>query len=109
MFDLGASGDRASLMARWERERSRGRTAFIWRHGVAAWGLPAACLTIAYKVFQEVGTLGAGVIESEFSTHLRVAIAVCLVFFPAMGHMLGQKLWDAGEERYRRMKRGSPR
>lgn len=96
--------DRDETLARWERERSRGRTSFVWRNGVLMWGLPAAALTIACKLFQERGALDAVALSAPFSYELRFAIALCLVFFPAMGHVLGQRLWTAGEERYDRLK-----
>lgn len=102
-----ALADRDASLARWERERSRGRTSFVWRNGVLTWGLPAAALTIAYKVFQELGALDAATLTARFSPELRIAIALCLVFFPALGHLLGQRLWIAGEERYDRMKNES--
>jgi hypothetical protein len=100
---LSTSGDRAMLQ-RWERARSLGRTAFVWRYGVFAWGIPAAALTIAYKVFQEHGALSPEVLGAPFSQKLRIAIAISLVFFPALGHMLGQKLWQQGEAKYDQMR-----
>lgn len=101
---LQPAGKQADTIARWERARSRGRTWFVWLNGVAMWGLPAALLTIAYKVFQEHGRLGVETLNAPFSQKLRVAIAISLVFFPALGHLLGQRLWVQGEANYERLK-----
>lgn len=102
------AADRAQRLAEWERHRSRGRTAFIWRNGVIAWGVPTALVTIAYKVFQERGGFDAVSLSGPFSPGLRLAIAICVVFFPAMGHVLGSRLWELGEERYGRLRDGTP-
>ena len=67
------------------------------------WGLPAALLTIAYGVIKEHG-LAWRAVEAPFSFRLRVGIAVAVVLFPAVGHLLGRRLWDAGEARYRTMR-----
>ena len=86
-------------MARWERNRARGRTTFVWRHGVVGWGLPAAVLTIGYKFVQEHGFS----LVSALSHDLRVGIALALVVFPFLGYLLGGRLWDVGEANYERM------
>lgn len=105
VFPVNAPG-RAESLARWERTRSRGRTWFVWLNGVAAWGIPAAMFTIAYKVFQEQGALSMATLAAPFSHKLRLAIAICLVVFPFMGHLLGQRLWDKAEADYARLKDG---
>jgi hypothetical protein len=92
---------RKEALERWERERAQGRTTFVVRRGIIGWGLPAAILTIAYKVLQERG----------FTTHLvlsqnlRIAIAVSVIVFPLCGYLFGHWLWREGEARYGRLKR----
>ena len=96
------AGDaRQDAMQRWEERRAGGRASFIWRYGVLGWGLPAALLTIAYAVIQEHGIMWS----VPFSTRLRIAIAVAVVFFPTLGHLFGRRLWESGEERYQRLVR----
>ncbi len=90
---------RADELRRWEERRSAGRASFIWRYGVLGWGLPAALMTIAYGVVKENG-LAWHAVEQPFSFKLRAGIAVAVVMFPAIGHLLGRRLWDAGEARY---------
>ncbi len=87
-------------LRRWEERRSAGRSSFIWRYGVLGWGLPAALMTIAYGVVKENG-LAWHAVEQPFSFKLRAGIALAVVMFPAIGHLLGRRLWEAGEERYR--------
>ena len=99
---------RQEELRRWEERRSGGRASFIWRYGVLGWGLPAALLTIAYGVIEENG-LAWHAVGQPFSFKLRVGIAVAVVMFPALGHLLGRRLWEAGEARYRTMRQGDPR
>ena len=95
---------RAEELRRWEERRSGGRASFIWRYGVLGWGLPAALMTIAYGVVKENG-LQWHAAEGPFSFKLRAGIAVAVVMFPAIGHLLGRRLWEAGEARYREQSR----
>lgn len=88
-------------LERWERLRSRGRTAFIWRYGVAMWGIPAAVITILYKIQQELG-LSLASLALPFPHKLRLAIGISMVFFPILGHVFGRQLWDRGEADYQR-------
>lgn len=92
-------GSRPEAILRWERNRARGRTNFVWRNGVMGWGLPAAVLTIAYKFVQEHGF----VLSSTLSHDLRIGIALALIVFPFCGYLLGGRLWDVGEANYHRM------
>jgi hypothetical protein len=83
-------------IARWERNRAKGRTDFIVRRGVLGWGLPAALLTILYKVIDEQGFSAT----PQLTSGLRVAIIIALVVFPVCGWLFGRWLWRAGEARY---------
>jgi len=88
---------------RWERRRAMGRRAFVWRHGVLGWGLPAALLTIAYAFIKEQGFSWSA---DAASYKLRAGIVITLVLFPVLGHMFGGRLWDA-RERQREERRKS--
>lgn len=81
---------------RWERRRTMGRRAFVWRYGVLGWGLPAALLTIAYAFIREQGFAWSA---DTASAKLRVGIVITLVLFPVLGHLFGGRLWDTRERR----------
>jgi hypothetical protein len=87
---------RAAQIARWEKNRAMGRRDFILRRGVLGWGVPAALITIVYKVVQEQGF----VTTPQLTAALRTAIIVALVVFPLCGWIFGRWLWTAGEARY---------
>jgi len=87
----------AEQVARWERERAPGRRIFILRRGVFAWGVPAALLTIIYKVVQEQGFMHT----PQLTASIRSAIIVAVVVFPLCGWLFGRWLWDLGEARYK--------
>ncbi len=76
-----------------------GRTDFIFRRGVIGWGIPAAVLTIAYKIVQEQGLRTA----PHMTDTLRTAVVVAVVVFPLCGWLFGRWLWSTGEARYRSM------
>lgn len=90
---------RRDAMRVWEQRRAGGRASFVWRYGVLGWGLPAALITVAYAVIKEHGFA----ISGPFTTKLRIGIALCMVVFPALGHLFGRRMWESGEERYKRM------
>ncbi len=87
---------------RWEQERASGRTSFILRRGVLSWGIPAALLTVFYKVVQEQGLVWS----PQLTESLRTAIVVAVIVFPLCGWLFGRWLWDTGETRYRARVRG---
>jgi hypothetical protein len=87
----------AEVIARWEKNRAMGRTDFILRRGVLSWGVPAALLTIIYKVVQEQGFVAT----PRLTDGLRAAIIVALLVFPLCGWLFGRWLWTTGEARYR--------
>ena len=93
------AAERAAQIERWEKLRAMGRTDFILRRGVLGWGVPAAIITVLYKVVQEQGF----VLSPHLTDSLRSAIIVALLLFPAGGGLLGRWLWTAGEARYREM------
>ena len=88
----------------WEQERASGRTRFILRRGVLNWGIPAALLTVFYKIVQEQGLVWS----PRLTESLRIAIVVAVIVFPLCGWLFGRWLWDTGETRYRARVRGDP-
>ena len=94
-----ATGARPESMQLWEQRRAGGRASFVWRYGVLGWGLPAALITVAYSVIKEHGLAW----EGPFTTKLRVGIALSMIVFPSIGHLLGRRMWESGEARYQRL------
>jgi hypothetical protein len=83
---------------RWARTRSIGRTGFIWRYGVVAWGLPGGTVTAIYRVIQ-LHARG-----TEWSLHvirpLWESVAGIFVACGIVGYLLGAWLWDACESQF---------
>ncbi len=77
-------------MARWTRLRAGGRTAFLWRYGVVAWGLPCGVVTVAYHILSARGIVWTAVMG---------LLAACA----AVGYILAAWLWDECEARYPHM------
>lgn len=94
-----ASTARAAALHRWERVRAQGRSHFVWRNGVAGWGLPAAIVTMAYQMIEEQGFVWSTAISAD----LQHALALIAIAFPALGYFFGAWLWTQGEARYRKM------
>lgn len=97
-----AAGDAPAESQGWERQRAGGRTRFILRRGVLGWGIPAAFLTIFYKVIQEQGLVWT----PRLTDSLRTAVVVAIIVFPFGGWLFGRWLWDTGETRYEARMRG---
>jgi hypothetical protein len=90
------SDARAAARQRWERVRAQGRTHFLWRNGVLGWGLPAAALTMLYKVVQEQGLT----MDPALTPTLRNALVLIVLVFPVLGWLFGGWLWEREEARY---------
>lgn len=97
-----AAAARTAELRRWERQRSSGRSHFVWLHGVAGWGIPAALLTMGYKLVEARGLAWSSTFP--LSTDLRHAFALIAVAFPALGYLFGGWLWAQGEARYERLR-----
>lgn len=97
-----AAAVREAELRRWERLRAQGRSYFVWRHGVAGWGIPAAILTMVYKLVEAHGLAWS----LSLSPELRHAFALIAIAFPALGYLFGSWLWVQGEERYHRLRKG---
>ena len=66
-----ASETVAHAQARWARTRLAGRRAFVWRYGVASWGLPAGALTTVYRILRvRASTPGMALSVAAVSTPL---------------------------------------
>jgi hypothetical protein len=101
--DRTAGSDSANgAVDRWEHERASGRTRFILRRGVLNWAIPAALLTVFYKLVQEQGLVWS----PRMTDSLRTAIVIAVIVFPVCGWIFGRWLWDTGETRYRARVRG---
>ncbi|HEX7123927.1 MAG TPA: hypothetical protein VF178_16235 [Gemmatimonadaceae bacterium] len=92
---------RTAEIARWEKQRARGRTDFILRRGVVGWGFPAALLVVLYKIVQEQGF----VLSPVLTDNVRTAIVIAFLVFPFCGWLFGGWLWRTGEDRYRALLR----
>jgi hypothetical protein len=82
--------------AAWARTRQLGRSSFVWRRGVLAWGVPMA---IAWPL---VMGFFKGWEELTF------LVPISLIIFPIGGMFFGRKLWDAVERNYEGYVRDNP-
>jgi hypothetical protein len=90
----------AQAQARWTRTRAAGRRAFVWRYGVAGWGLPAGALAAVYHILR-VRTSTPGMALSVAAVRpLWVSLAALLVVCAVVGYLLGSWLWDYCEARF---------
>jgi hypothetical protein len=83
---------------RWARTRGGGRTGFIWRFGVIAWGLPAGTITVCYHVIH-LHARGTPWSISDIRP-LWGSIAGIMVACGILGYLLGAWLWDACESHF---------
>jgi hypothetical protein len=83
---------------RWAKTRTLGRTAFIWRYGVVAWGLPAGTLTDCYHVIHlhERGTAWSLAAMRPMWGSIAGIMFACGV----VGYLFGAWLWDACESHF---------
>ena len=94
-----AQAARTAELRRWEKLREHGRSHFVWRHGVGGWGLPAAIVTMLYKMVEAQGFAWS----LQLTADLRHAFALIAIAFPALGYLFGGWLWTQGEARYHRL------
>lgn len=87
--------------ARWQRTRSGGRAAFVWRYGVVGWGLPAGLLGAAYHVLRVHALAPSTPWSLAAMRPLWTSIGGLLVVCGAVGYLLGAWLWDFCEARFR--------
>lgn len=87
-----------SAQARWARTRSVGRTAFVWRYGVAGWGVPAGTVTSCYHVIHE-HTPGAAWSIAGLRP-LWQSIVGLMIACGIVGYLFGAWLWDSCEARF---------
>ena len=74
----------------WERERPKGRTRFIWKHGVLEFGLPAG-VALALAIYGSANGLSwTGLASAPFLNELVWKLAL---FTPIIGYVWGRVLW----------------
>jgi hypothetical protein len=84
---------------RWLRTRAAGRSSFIWRYGVVAWGLPAGVFAAGYHILRirasSPAPLSMATLRPQWAT-----LAGLLVVSGVVGYLLGAWLWDFCEARF---------
>jgi hypothetical protein len=75
--------------------RAGGRSAFLWRYGVAGWGVPCSIVTVAYHTLRERAIVWSAVVG------LFVACG-------AVGYLLAAWVWDECEAHYEAGAAGEP-
>lgn len=95
-----ASETVAHAQARWARTRLAGRRAFVWRYGVASWGLPAGALTTVYRILRVRASTPGMALSVAGVRPLWLSIAALFVVCGVVGYLLGAWLWDYCEARF---------
>lgn len=90
----------AQAQARWARTRIAGRRAFVWRYGVASWGLPAGALTTVYRVFRLRASTPGLALSLAAVRPLWLSIVAVFTVCGVVGYLLGAWLWDYCEARF---------
>lgn len=90
----------AHSQARWARTRALGRRAFLWRYGVAGWGLPAGALTTAYHILRVRASTPGMQLSVAAVRPLWLSIVALFVVCGLVGYLLGAWLWDYCEARF---------
>jgi len=95
-----ASVPGAHAQERWARTRAAGRRAFVWRYGVAGWGLPAGALAAAYHILRVRASTPGMALSVAAVRPLWVSIVALFVVCGMVGYLLGAWLWDYCEARF---------
>jgi len=90
----------AQAQARWTRTRAGGRRAFVWRYGVAGWGLPAGALAAVYHILRVRASTPGMALSVAAVRPLWVSLAALIVVCAVVGYLLGSWLWDYCEARF---------
>jgi hypothetical protein len=85
---------------RWARTRAAGRRAFVWRYGVAGWGLPAGALAVVYHILRVHASTPGMSLSVAAVRPLWVSIVALFVVCGVVGYLLGAWLWDYCEARF---------
>jgi hypothetical protein len=86
--------------ARWSRTRAAGRRAFIWRYGVAGWGLPAGAVAVVYHILRVHASTPGMSLSVAGVRPLWVSICALFMVCGVVGYLLGAWLWDYCEARF---------
>ena len=90
----------AHAQARWARTRAGGRGAFVWRYGVAGWGMPAGALAAGYHILR-TRAMNPGMPLSVAGVRpFWMSIAALFIVCGVVGYLLGAWLWDYCEARF---------
>jgi hypothetical protein len=80
----------------WGKSRAKGRTRFVWRMGVVAWGLPTAITwAVVMAAFQGW-------------ERLPLLLPIALLLFPIGGYWFGASTWRKYEGLYEQAMRDQP-
>ena len=90
----------AHSQARWARTRMAGRRAFVWRYGVAGWGLPAGALSTVYHILRVHASTPGMTLSVAAVRPLWLSIVALFVVCGLVGYLLGGWLWDYSEARF---------
>jgi len=75
--------------AKWEKNRSKGRTHFVWFRGVLGWGLPMFVIMTAFNL-------------RRAPSSLTLTLIVNAIIWPIGGYIWGAWMWAASEKAYKR-------
>jgi hypothetical protein len=95
-----ASETVAHAQARWARTRAGGRRAFVWRYGVASWGLPAGALTTVYRILRMRASTPGMALSVAAVRPVWLSIVAVFTVCGVVGYLLGAWLWDYCEARF---------
>jgi hypothetical protein len=81
----------------WERERTKGRARFIWKHGVLKCGLPGG-VALALAIYGTAhGLSWTGLVSAPFLNELVWKLGL---FTPLLGYACGRSFWAYYERTY---------
>lgn len=82
-------------LAKWENLRTKGKTSYVWFHGVLSWGVPMFVIMTPFLYFQQYGWRWPTV--GEFPVFL---IVLNLILWPTAGYFFGLVMWSTLEAAY---------
>ncbi|MDD5034327.1 MAG: hypothetical protein PHE55_06175 [Methylococcaceae bacterium] len=85
-------------LAQWEKTRARGKSRFIWTHGILQWGGFMFFFSMAVFQHRHYGD----VFSTEGNLPFRLILALLVWVF--VGHLYGQSRWRRNEQEYQAQK-----